>query len=162
MNSKSASVLVIESHPLMREALLAAIIGEPGLELTSQPEYDVEEFNLEIPTQNDVIQLSSKPDIVLLDLDSPEMAEMETIKLLRKSLPDTAILALTSSETAGENQAALDAGAQLVLSKTEPKKALLRALHSLKTYRFDDQKTAFDNPMDDHFSGSESSLPQCK
>ncbi len=162
MNAKSASVLVIESHPMMREALLAAITDEPGLVLASQTEYDVDEINIEIPTQFDVIQLSSEPDIVLLDLDSPEMAEVETIKLLRKSLPEAAILALTSSETAGENQAALDAGAQLVLSKTEPKNVLLRALHSLKTYQLDAQKTDFDNQPDDHFTGSETSLPQCK
>ncbi len=135
MNPVPISVFVIEAHPIMREALCAAIAGESDLKLVEQNKKNVESELMVIPTQPDVILLPFTPDIILLALGNPGQDELEALTILRKSLPDTPILALTTNEVPGQEQAALDAGAQVVLTKTAGRAELLRALRDVAELR---------------------------
>ena len=123
------SVLIIESHPMMREALCAAIADEPDLK--------VAEADLNSPqTQSivileDVFFLPRNLDIILLALGNPGLAELEALKNLRTSLPNTPILILTSNELPGQERAALDAGAQAVLTKAAARSELINVLREL-------------------------------
>jgi DNA-binding NarL/FixJ family response regulator len=117
-----ASVLVIENHPLMREALCAAIADEPDLKVGLQAANGVEAL------QMFTIIL---PDIILLALGNPGTAELETLKNLRQALPEVPILALTSNEVVGQEQAALEAGAHVVLTKASSRSEIIDALHEM-------------------------------
>jgi DNA-binding NarL/FixJ family response regulator len=127
-----ASVLVIESHPLMREALYAAIAGEPDLMVAAQAVNCTEVLNMVVTVDPGQAVLAFKPDIILLTLGNPELVELETLKALRKALPDTSILALTADEVPGQGQAALTAGAQAVLGKSAARAELIGKLRELR------------------------------
>lgn len=116
------TVLVIESHPLMREALCAAIADEPGLNVGLQAANGVEALKMF------TIIL---PDIILLAVGNPGAEELETLKILRQSLPNVPILALTSNEVVGQEQAALEAGAQAVLTKAASRNEIIDALREI-------------------------------
>jgi two-component system nitrate/nitrite response regulator NarL len=130
-----ASVLVIESHSLMREALYAAIAGEPDLMVAAQAVNCTEVLNMVVTVNPGQAVLAFKPDIILLTLGNPGMVEMETLKALRKALPDTPILALTADEVPGQGQAALTAGAQAVLGKSAARAELIGKLRELSLLR---------------------------
>jgi DNA-binding NarL/FixJ family response regulator len=125
------SILVIESHPMMREALRNAITAEPDLIIAEPVINGAEASQLVIAAKPDTILLAYKPNIVLLSLGNPGLEDIETLRVLRKSLPDTPILALTSNEVEGQDQSALDAGAQAVLTKSAPRNELIKKLREL-------------------------------
>jgi len=121
MNISPLSVLVIERHPLMREALCAAIADEPGMSVAAQA-VDSDEA-LELVN-------GRAPDIVLYSLGNPGWDDLRAIRALRQALPTASILALTTNEVDEQERDALEAGAQVVLSKAAPRAELLRALRA--------------------------------
>jgi DNA-binding NarL/FixJ family response regulator len=132
METNPATVLVIENHPMMRAALCAAIAAEPDLKVAEAAINGEGEGLLEIVLQPDTLLLPGKPDLILLAIDNPGWTELESLGCLRKSLPGTPILALTSNEVEGQEQAALEAGAQAVLTKAASRARLVRALRALR------------------------------
>jgi DNA-binding NarL/FixJ family response regulator len=86
MTSTPLSILVIESHPLMRAALCAAIADEPDMTIAA-----VAANGTDIMRTARLLQ----PNIVLLGLNNPGTDELNTLKILRKKLPSASILALT-------------------------------------------------------------------
>lgn len=131
MEINPISVLVIESHPMMREALRNAIAAESDLTL-AEPVFDgTQALWKAVAAQPDTILLAYKPDIILLALGNPGKNEMEALVILRKSLPDTPILALISGEVEGQGQAVLEAGAQAMLTKAAARDELIEKLKEL-------------------------------
>jgi len=122
-----ASVLIIESHPLMREALCAAIASEPSLTVAAQLVTSAEA----VP-----VALALHPDLILIALGNPGWDDLQTLSALRQALPGVPILALITGEVVNQAQAALDIGASLVLTKEAQRSELLQALHaqSLKAH----------------------------
>ncbi|MCE9645898.1 MAG: response regulator transcription factor [Chloroflexi bacterium] len=123
MISVPSTVLVIDSHPLMREALCFAIADEPHWKAGMQAD-----------NVSQALKLAAVviPDIILLALNHSDQNDMKDLATLRKSLPATPILALTSDETTGQERAALEHGAQAVVKKSAPRSELLNALNRLK------------------------------
>jgi DNA-binding NarL/FixJ family response regulator len=117
-----ACVLVIEKHPLMREALATAISDEPDLKA-----------GMKVATGMDAVKMLRiiLPDIVLFAVGDQEAEELEALKTLRQSLPEVPILALTSNEMPGQEQAALQVGAHAVLTKTATRLDLIDKLHEM-------------------------------
>jgi DNA-binding NarL/FixJ family response regulator len=126
MNSIPSTVLVIDSHPMMREALCFAIADEPNWKAGMQAD-----------TVSQALQMATVviPDIILLALNRVDQGGMNDLVTLRKSLPATPILALTSGETTDQESAALKHGAQAVIKKSAARSELLRALKRLKVVR---------------------------
>jgi DNA-binding NarL/FixJ family response regulator len=131
METIPASVLVIESHPMMRAALCNAIAEEPDLTIAEPVINGAEASQVVIAIKPDTILLTYKPDLILLTLGNPGLDDLETLSILRRSLPDIPILALTSNEVDGQEQAALRAGAQAVLTKAAPRTELIGKLREL-------------------------------
>jgi len=71
------------------------------------------------------------PDIVLFAVGNPGAQELEALKTLRESLPEVPILALTSNEIPGQEQAALQVGAHAVLTKAATRLDLIDKLHEM-------------------------------
>jgi DNA-binding NarL/FixJ family response regulator len=123
MSDHSVSVLIIEGHPLMRAALCSAIADEPDMTIAA------------IATNGtDVLQIAETlhPDIILFGIGNSGAEEMNMMKVLRERLATSSILAFTSNEVPGQEQAALTCGAQAVLTKAAPRQEILRALRKLQ------------------------------
>jgi DNA-binding NarL/FixJ family response regulator len=122
MSALPLSVLIIESHPLMRAALCAAIADEPDMTIAA-----VAANGTDIMRTARLLQ----PNIVLLGLDDPGSEELQTLMVLRKKLPAASILVLTNDEAPEQKLAALRNGAQATLTKNAPRNELLRALRQI-------------------------------
>lgn len=133
MEINPVSVLVIENHPLMREALCLAIADEPDLKV-AEADLDSSQTRV-LPLLDDVLFVPQELGIVLLALGNPGLTELDALKTLRRTLPDTPILALTRNEVPGQEQAALEAGADAVLTKATPRRELIERLRELGTAR---------------------------
>jgi DNA-binding NarL/FixJ family response regulator len=124
-----ASVLVIENHPMMREALWNAIAEETDLKVIESRITAKESVTISI--MDDVLFLPTKPDIILLTLGNPGQEELKVLKALCKCLPFTPIMALTSNEVEGQEEAALEAGARAVLTKAASRSEIIDALREI-------------------------------
>jgi DNA-binding NarL/FixJ family response regulator len=122
METSLCSILVIESHPMMRAALCAAIADEAGLAVAAQASNCIEGLQ---------IAVACPPDIVLLTLGRPGQDDLQSVAVLRKSMPGTFILALIRNGAEGLEQAALACGAQVVLSEAASRGEILQALRSM-------------------------------
>ena len=131
MDTNPISILVIEKHPMMREALCNAITAESDLVIAEPIINSAEASQTVIAARPNTVLLAYKPDIIMLSLGNPGLDDLEALRDLRKSLPDTPILALTSNEVEGQEQAALDAGAQSVLTKSASRTELIKKLREL-------------------------------
>ena len=132
MNTSPASVLVIEKNPLMREALYAAIVGEPDLMVAAQAVSCADVMDMVVTVKEDVVLLAFKPDMILLTFGNPGLQELQTLMILRRALPKTPILVLTMEELEIQGKVALEAGASAVLRKTAPREELICALRKLR------------------------------
>lgn len=123
MNPVPSTVLIIERHPLMREALYTAISEEPDLRI-----------GMKAASAAEALQLLkvSLPDIVLFAMGNPRNDELEMLKMLAQLLPETPILAFIANEMEGQEQAVLDAGVSAVLSKVATRSELITTLREIR------------------------------
>jgi two-component system, NarL family, response regulator DevR len=130
MESLPASVLVIESHPIMRTALCTAIAEEPGLRVAEPNGSDPQ--SLTISVLGNIYDLPHNLDIILLALGNPGQKELDVLAALHRLQPGIPVLALTSDEVPGQEQAALEAGAQAVLAKSASRGEIIHALQEMQ------------------------------
>ena len=135
MTASPATVLVIEKHPLMRAALVNAIADEADLIIGAIA-----------ANGQDTMQIveSLHPQIVLFAIGNPGEADLETMRELHERSPDAVFLALTSSEVPGQNESALECGADAVLEKTVPRAELLHTLRVIRSNMTDEKEEELD------------------
>jgi DNA-binding NarL/FixJ family response regulator len=122
MRGSIISILVIENHPIMREALRTALAEEPDLNVVG------------VATDgNEALALVGKlrPDVILVNLPMPGMDSQEAIARLFKTAPQSRILVVSSLEDEGTVMAAIHAGALGYFPKTAPRTSLLDAVRKV-------------------------------
>src|SRR5437867_758135 len=72
-----------------------------------------------------------RPDIVIVDLQMPEVSGFEFISLVRAQMPNLCILALTLRDEPGVQSAALKRGAQAFIVKVDIVQELVPLIHKL-------------------------------
>ena len=82
MDSPQASVLVVEKHPLMREALCTAIQEDPFLNVAAQFSSSEEASSLE----------NTQPSVILFSLERLTAKDILSLRRLRQTLPDIPIV----------------------------------------------------------------------
>lgn len=132
MNSAPASVFIIEAQPIMRAALHSAIATETDLRVSEPGLHSPDAVQMVIALKEEMLFLSHKPDLILFALGNPGLEDLKVLKELRTFLTDIPILAFTSSEVPGQEQAALEHGAQAVLPKSASRADLIQALRQLR------------------------------
>lgn len=126
-----AFVLIIERQPLMRMALCKAIAAEPDLQVA---EVDINNSNiLVIPGLDDVLLVPNHIDLILFSLGPHAGKELYSLATLKQFRPAIPILVLIDNEVEGQEQAAREAGAQVVVAKTASRSEIIRALREMRS-----------------------------
>jgi len=116
---KPYRVVLVEDYTILREGLKAL--------LSSQPEFKVVGEAEDGRTAVRSIQ-DHGPDIVLMDLSMPRMNGLEAIKEIKRSNPETKIIALTVHKTEEYVLATLQAGADGYVLKDATHSELVTAM----------------------------------
>ena len=114
-------VLIVDDHSVVRQGLSTFLKLDPEIEIAGVAVDGVE-----------ALQLAEelRPDVVLMDLQMPEMDGYEATRQLRQQHPDMQVLVLTSSLDHEAIRRALQAGACGYLLKNMEGDALCRAIKS--------------------------------
>ena len=72
-----------------------------------------------------LVERNSPVDVVLLDIQMPEMNGFEALKILKKLYPNLPIIAITAYAVSGDREAGLKAGFDEYLAKPVSRKILM-------------------------------------
>jgi len=119
---KHIKILIVDDHPMMREALRTALMEEPGLEVIGEASNGME-----------AITMTSEihPDVILMDLLMSGMDGLEATTRIMEADPNARVLVVTSLEDEEKILAAIQAGALGYFPKTAPRTFLLEAIHKV-------------------------------
>jgi DNA-binding NarL/FixJ family response regulator len=115
-------ILSVEDHPVFRDGLSTIIASQPDMVLVAQASNAAEalaEFR------------HHRPDITLMDLRLPGTNGTDALIAMRAEHPQARIIMLTTSDSDGEIQRALRAGAFAYILKSMPKNELLGVMRSV-------------------------------
>jgi two-component system, NarL family, response regulator LiaR len=112
-------ILVADDHPVVRDGLAAMLDTQPDFQVVAQASTGVEAVQKAVDL---------KPDILLLDLEMPDMDGVEALKQLRLLLPEIRTLVFTAFKTDELILGAIRAGAKGYLLKGAPRDQLFFAI----------------------------------
>jgi DNA-binding NarL/FixJ family response regulator len=117
--SEQIRILLADDHPVVREGLVAILSTQPDFEVVG-----------EAGNGRSAIQLVQdlNPDVILLDLEMPEMDGVETLTRLREDNAETRVIVFTAFDTDERILTAVQAGAQGYLLKGAPRQELFNAI----------------------------------
>ena len=112
-------ILLVDDHSVVRQGLTMFLGLDADLEIVGEAENGKE-----------AIQLAQqlKPDVILMDLLMPVMNGVDAIRHIRRELPETEIIALTSVLEDQSVRDAMQAGAMGYLLKDTQAEELCRAI----------------------------------
>ena len=120
--SESIRVLIADDHPIVRQGLATVLSQEEDLEVVGQAGNGLE-----------AVALARKlhPDIILMDLQMPEMGGVEAIQEIKMDTSDIGIIILTTYDTDDYIFRGIEAGARGYLLKDSPPEEVLKAIRTV-------------------------------
>src|SRR4051794_10268350 len=122
MTNPMVRVVVVDDHDLVREGLRGVLSADPSIEVVAD-------------AANGTHALAAvemhHPDVVVMDLQMPDMGGIEATRRIIAAPPGTAVLVLTMFNDDDSTFAALRAGARGYLLKGAPRDELRAAVLSV-------------------------------
>jgi len=110
-------VVVADDHRMVREGLVMILESQPDISVVGQADDGREAVALARQT---------KPDIVVMDVNMPNMNGIEATRIIRRDLPETAVIAVSAYGESGTAESMKSAGAVAYLTKGgEPEELVL-------------------------------------
>ncbi len=113
------TVLIVDDHPLVLSGLRALLETLEGIQVVGQAGDGRAALSL---------AMSLHPDVVVMDLQMPEVDGVEATRQIAEGLPDTAVLVLTMHDDDASVFAAIRAGARGYLLKGAAQEDVARAI----------------------------------
>ncbi len=112
-------ILVVDDHPVVRDGLLAMLGTQPDFVVAGEAAGGREAIDL---------ARSLQPDVILLDLEMPDLDGVATLQQLRAVLHGVRVIVFTAYDSGEQIMAAVQAGAQGYLLKGVPREELFKAI----------------------------------
>lgn len=119
MSTSTIRLLVADDHPVVRDGLVSMLSTQADFEIVAQADNG---------HQTVILANEFSPDVILLDLEMPEMDGVQVIQELRSVQPDVKVLVFTAFDTDERILGAVQAGAQGYLLKGVSRDELFNAV----------------------------------
>lgn len=115
-------ILLVDDHKIMRDGLRALLAREPDLEIIAEADGGLAAIRL---------VRERKPDVVVMDLNMPEMGGIEATRRIMGEFPEVRVLALTMESDQPVVVEVLKAGAKGYLLKDCAAEELVQAIRTV-------------------------------
>ena len=115
-------VMVVDDHPVFRDGLSVLLASVPGVVVVAEASTGVEAVTG---------AEEHRPDVILMDINMPDMNGVEATRRILNRNPDVAILMLTMFDDDASVSAAVRAGARGYLLKGSDQEQIRRALEAV-------------------------------
>jgi DNA-binding NarL/FixJ family response regulator len=113
------SILIVDDHPVVRDGLVAILATQPDFRIVGEAASGSEALSLFEQYQ---------PDVILLDLEMPDMDGVTVIRQIREKQLKARIVVFTAFDTDERILSAVQAGAKGYLLKGVPRSDLFKAI----------------------------------
>jgi DNA-binding NarL/FixJ family response regulator len=125
-DASAIRILIADDHPVVREGVAALVGGQADMSVVGQASNGreaIQQFR------------AHHPDVVLMDLQMPEMNGLDALIAIRDEAPDARIIVLTTYTGDAQVLRAIKAGARGYLLKSALHKELLEAIRAVHAGR---------------------------
>lgn len=133
----SINVLIVDDHPLFRQGVRWALSNERDIKIANEASSAEEAI---------ILIAEREPDVVLTDMNLPEMDGLELTRRLRRQYPNLGIVMLSMYESDEHAFNALSAGAAAYYSKEVSPQHLASVLRRVARGEYVINDVMFDDP----------------
>src|SRR6201993_4746940 len=115
-------ILVVDDHPVVRQGVAGLVGGQPDMSIVGQASNGreaIQQFR------------AHHPDVVLMDLQMPEMSGLDALMAIRDEAPEARIIMLTTYAGDAQVLRAIKAGARAYLLKSSLHEELLQTIRAV-------------------------------